>query len=97
MQKVTGPGTVFLELDGYVKEYDLNLGEQVVCDTGLIALMDESCTMDVVVVKGIKNKFFGGEGLIDTVVTGPGKVYIQTMSLPRLGEMLTPFIKISKQ
>ena len=53
--------------------------------------------MDVVVVKGIKNKFFGGEGLIDTVVTGPGKVYIQTMSLPRLGEMLTPFIKISKQ
>ena len=97
MQKVTGPGTVFLELDGYVKEYDLNPGEQVVCDTGLIALMDESCTMDVVVVKGIKNKFFGGEGLIDTVVTGPGKVYIQTMSLPRLGEMLTPFIKISKQ
>ena len=97
MQKVTGPGTVFLELDGYVREYDLNPGEQVVCDTGLIALMDESCTMDVVVVKGIKNKFFGGEGLIDTVVTGPGKVYIQTMSLPRLGEMLTPFIKISKQ
>lgn len=96
MQKVTGPGTVFLELDGYVREYDLNPGEQVVCDTGLIALMDESCTMDVVVVKGIKNKFLGGEGLIDTVVTGPGKVYIQTMSLPRLGEMLTPFIKISK-
>lgn len=97
MQKVTGPGTAFLELDGYVREYNLNPGEQVVCDTGLIALMDESCTMDVVVVKGIKNKFFGGEGLIDTVVTGPGKVYIQTMSLPRLGEMLTPFIKISKQ
>lgn len=92
MQKVTGPGTVFLELDGYVKEYDLMAGEELVCDTGVVALMDETCQMDVRMVKGLKNKLFGGEGLIDTVVTGPGKVYIQTMSLPRLGEMLSPFI-----
>lgn len=97
MQKVTGPGTVFLELDGYVKEYDLASGEELVCDTGVVALMDETCKMDVRVVKGLKNKLFGGEGLIDTVVTGPGKAYIQTMSLPRLGEMLSPFIVTQKK
>ena len=97
MQKVTGPGTVFLELDGYVKEYDLASGEELVCDTGVVALMDETCKMDIRVVKGLKNKLFGGEGLIDTVVTGPGKAYIQTMSLPRLGEMLSPFIVTQKK
>ena len=97
MQKVTGPGTVFLELDGYVKEYDLVQGEELVCDTGVVALMDETCSMDVRMVKGLKNKLFGGEGLIDTVIIGPGKAYIQTMSLPRLGGMLSPFIHIDKK
>ncbi|MGP1589811.1 AIM24 family protein [Oribacterium sp. oral taxon 102] len=97
MQKVTGPGLVFLELDGYVKEYDLQAGEELVCDTGLVALMDESCQMDVRVVKGLKNKLLGGEGLVDTVVIGPGKAYIQTMSLPRLGGVLSPFIKVDKK
>ena len=96
MQKVTGPGTVFLELDGYVKEYDLANGEELVCDTGVVALMDETCKMDVRMVKGLKNKIFGGEGLVDTVIIGPGKAYIQTMSLPRLGGMLSPFIIIDK-
>ena len=97
MQKVTGPGTVFLELDGYVKEYVLAQGEELVCDTGVVALMDETCTMDVRMVKGLKNKIFGGEGLVDTVIIGPGKAYIQTMSLPRLGGMLSPFIHIDKK
>ena len=96
MQKVTGPGIVFLELDGYVKEYNLMPGEDIVCDTGLVALMDASCTMDIRVVKGLKNKLFGGEGLIDTVVIGPGRAYIQTMSLPRLGGLLSPFILLDK-
>lgn len=96
MQKITGPGVAFMELDGYVKEYDLGPGEQIVCDTGLVALMDETCTMDVVMVKGLKNMFFGGEGMVDTVVTGPGKAYIQTMSLPRLAQMLAPFIGAKK-
>lgn len=92
MQRITGPGLVFLELDGYVKEYDLAPGEELVADTGVVALMDASCQMDIRVVKGLKNKFLGGEGLIDTVVTGPGKVYIQTMSIPKLAGLLAPFI-----
>mgnify|MGYP001688731187 CR=1 FL=1 len=97
MQKVTGPGVAFMELDGYVKEYDLGPGEQIVCDTGLVALMDETCTMDVVMVKGLKNMFLGGEGMVDTVVTGPGKAYIQTMSISRLAQMLAPFIGTGKK
>ena len=91
MQKVTGPGLVFLELDGYCPEYYLNPGERLVCDTGVVAYMDASCQIDVQMVKGLKNIFFGGEGLFDTVVTGPGKVCLQTMSIAKLAGLLGPF------
>lgn len=96
MQKVTGPGVVFLELDGHTVEYDLAPGERIVCDTGVVALMDETCNMDVQMVKGVKNMIFGGEGLIDTVVTGPGKVCLQTMTIPKLAQLIIPFIPDKK-
>ena len=92
MQKVTGPGRVFFEFDGYCPEYDLAPGEKLVCDTGVVAMMDATCQLDIQMVKGLKNKLLGGEGLIDTVVTGPGKVYLQTMSLTRLAQLLTPLL-----
>ncbi len=92
MQKITGPGLVFLELDGFCPAYDLRPGEQLVCDTGVLAAMDATCQMDIQVVKGVKNVLFGGEGLIDTVVTGPGKVYLQTMTASKLAQALMPFI-----
>ncbi len=89
MQKVTGPGLVFVELDGYTPSYELAPGEEIVCDTGVLAMMDASCTMDVRMVSGVKNAFFGGEGLFDTVVTGPGKVYLQTMSVAKLASLFS--------
>jgi len=92
MQKVTGPGIVFLEVDGYCQEYDLQPGERLICDTGVLAIMDMTCQMDVEMVKGVKNALFGGEGLFDTVITGPGKVYLQTMTIPKLAKLLGPFI-----
>ncbi len=92
MQKVTGPGMVFFEIDGYCKEYDLQPGERIVCDTGVLALMDSTVTMDVQMVKGLKNKFLGGEGLFDTVLIGPGKVYLQTMTVAKLAKLMIPFI-----
>ena len=92
MQKVTGPGIVFLELDGYTPEYDLAPGERLVCDTGALAVMDETCTMDVQMVRGAKNIFLGGEGLFDTVITGPGRVYLQTMSAEKMAALIIPFI-----
>ncbi len=87
MQKVTGPGTVFVELSGHIKEYNLMSGEKMVADTGLIALMDETCQMDIKMVKGLKNKVLGGEGLVDTIVTGPGRVYVQSMSAAKLAAL----------
>lgn len=92
MQRITGPGIVFMELDGYCQEYDLAPGEELICDTGVLAIMDDSCQMDIKRVKGVKNILFGGEGLFDTVVTGPGKVYLQTMTISKLAKLLSPFM-----
>ena len=81
MQKLSGHGTAFVEIDGSAVEYNLQPGQKLVVDTGYVAMMDASCTMDVVTVKGVKNVLFGGEGLFNTVVTGPGHVTLQTMPL----------------
>ena len=96
MQKITGPGLAFFEIDGYCKEYDLQPGERIVCDTGVVALMDETVTMEVQTVKGLKNKLLGGEGLFDTVLIGPGKVYLQTMTIAKLAGLLIPFLPLNK-
>ena len=92
MQKICGSGTVFLEIDGSAVEYDLQAGQQIVIDTGNLAMMESSCSMDIVQVKGVKNILFGGEGLFNTVVTGPGKVTVQSVSLAEFGARLAPFI-----
>ena len=81
MQKVSGNGIVFLEIDGSAVEYDLLVGEQLVIDTGHLAMMSSSCRVDVQTVKGVKNVLFGGEGLFNTVVSGPGHIVLQTMPL----------------
>lgn len=96
MQRVTGPGLVFLEIDGFCQEYDLQPGEQIVCDTGVLAIMDATCQMSVQMVKGVKNVLLGGEGLFDTVITGPGKVHLQTMTIPKLANQLTPYLPFKK-
>ncbi|MBQ9442785.1 MAG: AIM24 family protein [Lachnospiraceae bacterium] len=92
MQKITGPGMAFFEIDGYCKEYDLAPGERIVCDTGVMAIMDETVTMEVQTVKGLKNKLLGGEGLFDTVLVGPGKVSLQTMTVAGIAKLIMPFI-----
>lgn len=95
MQRITGDGLVFLEIDGHCKEYDLAAGQSIVIDTGYLAAMSESCAMDIETVKGAKNIFFGGEGLFHTRVTGPGKVYIQTMPLINTARALSPYLEIN--
>ena len=76
MQRLSGSGIAFVEFDGYVKEYTLAPGQQMVVDTGYLAAMDSSCSLDVRAVPGVKNMFFGGEGIFNTVVTGPGNIWI---------------------
>lgn len=96
MQKVTGPGLAFFEIDGYCKEYTLASGEEIVCDTGVVALMDPTCKMDVRMVGSLKNAVFGGEGLVDTVITGPGKVMLQTMPVYKIAGAVQPYIVTGK-
>ena len=81
MQKLSGRGMAFLEIDGYGVEYTLAPGQQMVVDTGNLAMMDATCTIDIQSVKGVKNVLFGGEGLFNTVVTGPGRILLQTMPM----------------
>lgn len=81
MQKLSGNGLAFIEIDGTAIEYDLAPGQQMVIDTGYLAMMDATCTMDIQSVKGLKNKLFGGESFFNTVVTGPGKIILQTMPI----------------
>ena len=94
MQKVAGSGMIFLEIDGHCKEYDLAAGQSIVVDTGYLAAMSESCSMDVEMVRGAKNIFLGGEGLFHTRITGPGKVYIQSMPAIHMAERLSPYIQV---
>ncbi len=96
MQQIKGNGMVFLEIDGHCKEYDLAVGQSIVVDTGYLAAMSESCTMDIQMVQGAKNIFLGGEGLFHTRITGPGKVYIQSMPLINTAQQLTPYLQIEK-
>jgi len=92
MQKLSGQGTAFVEIDGDVVQYDLAPGQQMVLDTGYLAMMDSTVTMDIETVKGVKNILFGGEGLFNTIVTGPGRVWIQTAPISNLASAIAPFI-----
>ncbi|MBQ6031044.1 MAG: TIGR00266 family protein, partial [Oscillospiraceae bacterium] len=81
MQRLSGSGIAFLEIDGAAIEYDLAPGQQMIVDTGYLAMMDATCSMDIQTVPGLKNKFFGGEGFFNTVITGPGRIVLQTMPI----------------
>ena len=92
MQRITGNGLVFLEIDGYCKKYELRAGQSILVDTGYLAAMSESCTMDIQTVKGAKNIFLGGEGLFHTRITGPGMVYLQSMPAIHTAQALAPYL-----
>jgi len=95
MQRISGNGLVFLEIDGSVEHKTLARGEQIVIDTGYLAMMDASCSIEVQTVKGVKNVLFGGEGLFNTVVTGPGNVCLQTMPAPGFAQALIPYLPLN--
>ena len=95
MQRISGDGMVFLEIDGYCKELYLAPGERIIVDTGYLAAMSESCTMDIQVVQGVKNVLFGGEGLFNTVITGPGKVYLQSMPIINTASAIAPYLDLN--
>lgn len=92
LQRLTGAGIVFLEIDGSLVERTLASGETIKVDTGNVAAFEESVRYQAEMVKGFKNILFGGEGLFLTTLTGPGKVWLQTMTMPSFAKQLLPFL-----
>ena len=93
MQKLSGNGKAFIEIDGYVVEYILQPGQSMIVDTGYLAAMDATCSMEIRSVGSVKNALFGGEGIFNTVVTGPGKIMLQTMPASALAMSIRPLVQ----
>lgn len=91
MQRLSGSGMAFAEIDGELVEYVLAPGQQILVDTGNVAGFEPSVSIDIQQVSGVKNIFFGGEGLFLTVLTDPGKVWLQTMPISGVAAALRPF------
>lgn len=91
LQKLSGRGIAFAEFDGHVVEYELRQDQSIVISTGYLAAVSATCTIDIQKVPGIKNMFFGGEGIFNTIVTGPGHVWLQTMPLSNVAGVLRPY------
>lgn len=92
MQKLSGSGVAFLEIDGSIVEYDLAQNESILIDTGYLAAMDATCSVDIETVKGIGNALFGGEGFFNTRVSGPGHIWLQTMPISSIAGSIRPYI-----
>ena len=95
MQKLSGHGTAFVEIDGDLVEYNLQPGQKMIVDTGNVAGFEATVQMDIQAVSGAKNVLFGGEGLFNTVLTGPGRVWLQTMPIYNVANAIRPYIPTS--
>ena len=92
MQRLSGRGIAFCEIAGELVEYQLGAGQQLVIDTGYVAGFESSVSIDIQQVKGMKNKLLGGEGFFNTVLTGPGRIWLQTMPIPGVASAIQPYI-----
>ena len=95
MQKLSGMGTALVEIDGHAVEYELAAGQSMVVDTGYLAAMSATCSVTIQTVKGVKNMIFGGEGAFNTVVTGPGRIILQTMPISGVAASLIPYMPVA--
>ncbi len=92
MQRLSGSGMAFVEIDGELVEYDLAPGQQIVVDTGNVAGFAPTVQMEIRQVPGLKNKLLGGEGFFNTLLTGPGRVWLQTMPISSIAGAIRPYI-----
>lgn len=96
MQKLSGQGKAFIEIDGHAVEYTLGAGETMVVDTGYLAAMSDTCSVEIVTVPGVKNMLFGGEGIFNTHVKGPGRIILQSLPISSVAGTLRPFMPSAK-
>jgi uncharacterized protein (AIM24 family) len=92
MQRLTGPGLAFVELDGEIVEYTLDAHQMLKVDTGHVAMYEPTVQFDVEMVRGFKNILFGGEGLFLATLRGPGRVWLQTMPAMNLAKKLAQYM-----
>ena len=92
LQQITGPGLAFLEIPGEVREYTLQAGETMKVDPGHIACFEPTVHYDIAMVKGLTNVLFGGEGLFLATLTGPGRIWLQSMPLSNLAAKLAKYM-----
>lgn len=92
MQRLSGQGMAFVEIDGELVEYELKSGQQIIVDTGNVAGFTQGVQMDIRQIPGVKNMLLGGEGLFNTVLTGPGRVWLQTMPICNVAASIRPYI-----
>lgn len=95
LQKVTGPGVVFLEIPGEVRDYTLSAGEKMRVDPGHIAAFEPTVDYDIERVKGVRNVFFGGEGLFLATLQGPGSIWLQSLPISNLAAKLSRYMPSS--
>ena len=95
LQKISGKGIAFAEFDGHTVEYNLDAGQKIVVDSGHLAAMEATCSMEVQTVPGLKNALLGGEGIFNTVISGPGRVWLQTMPICNVAQAIIPYIPTS--
>ena len=92
LQKLSGPCTAFVELGGECVVYDLPAGQTIMVHPGHIGMFQETVGFDVTFMRGIRNAIFGGDGLFIARLTGPGKVWLQSMTVPGLAHAIAPYI-----
>ena len=92
LQKITGPGYVFLEIPGEVREYNLAAGESMRIDPGHIAFFEPSVSYDITTVKGLTNVLFSGEGLFLATLTGPGRIWLESLPIANLAAKLAKYL-----
>ena len=95
MQRLSGNGIAFVEIDGELIEYELQSGQQIIVDSGNVAGFSVGVQMEIKQVPGLKNMLLGGEGIFNTVLTGPGKVWLQTMPISNVAMAIRPYIPTS--
>lgn len=91
MQRLSGRGAAFAEVDGELVEYTLAPGQSMIIDTGNVLGFESSVSIDIQQVKGLKNKLLGCEGFFNTVLTGPGRIWLQTMPVSGMASALRPY------
>ncbi|ATL66609.1 TIGR00266 family protein [Nocardia terpenica] len=94
LQRVSGTGAAWAELSGEIVQYDLGPGETLRVHPGHVGMFDATVRFDITVMRGIRNILFGGDGLFLAALTGPGRVWLQSMTIANLAHAITPYLPL---